>query len=173
MLNVKQAKLEDLTELSNFVNLAYRGETSKVGWTTEADLLGGQRTDPEILKTYIQGQDQVILLFFKEEKIQACVYLRNENSAAYLGMLTVDPNLQGSGIGKYVLQFAETWSRENWKSKKIRMTVISVRKELIDWYLRKGFSLTNQKEKFPYGDERFGIPKRQDLEFVVLTKNLE
>jgi len=173
MLNVKTAKHEDLIELANFVNSAYRGETSKVGWTTEADLLGGQRTDPDLLQTYIQGKDQVILLFLKEEKIQGCVYLRNENPVVYLGMLTVDPDLQRSGIGKYILQFTQTWAKENWKSKIMRMTVISVRKELIDWYVRKGFSLTNEKEKFPYGDERFGIPKRQDLEFVVLKKNLD
>lgn len=182
MLNFKIAQASDLIQLSKFVNAAYRGGSSQAGWTSEADLLAGQRTDPQSLKSHISGNRQVILIFQKQKKsendlqyegeFEACVYLRNEYPNAYLGMLSVNPQAQAKGTGRFVLETAEKWVQENWQSEFVRMTVISLRKELIDWYLRRGYSFTGEKENFPYGDEKFGQPKRDDLEFVVLKKSL-
>jgi hypothetical protein len=52
------------------------------------------------------------------------------------------------------------------------MTVISSRRELIDFYLRRGYVDTEETRPFPYGDPRSGVPRRADLVFTVLTKDL-
>jgi N-acetylglutamate synthase-like GNAT family acetyltransferase len=168
-----QADESHLPELHDLVNSAYRGESSKEGWTTEADLLDGQRIDKQGLRDLMEKPNSVVLIAEDEdaEQLLGCVHLSKENDACYLGMLTVAPQLQGQGIGKMMLEEAEALA-QFWDCTKIFMTVISIRKELIDWYLSKGFHLTGQKKPFPYGDERFGIPKRPDLEFVILEKRL-
>ena len=87
-------------------------------------------------------------------------------------MLTVSPALQTAGIGRRLLEAAELWVQEYWRSPAMEMRVLSRRAELIDWYIRRGYALTDRREPFPYGDERFGVPKFDDLEFIILTKSL-
>lgn len=168
-----QADSTHLQALHDLVNSAYRGEDSKEGWTTEADLLDGQRIDVQGLRELIEKPESVILIAEDEEaeEVLGCVHLAKQNNACYLGMLTVAPQLQGQGIGKMLLEEAEALA-QFWDCTHIFMTVISVRKELITWYEGKGFRLTGEKKPFPYGDERFGVPKRQDLEFVLLEKKI-
>ncbi len=168
-----QADESHLQSINELVNSAYRGESSKEGWTTEADLLDGQRIDIQGLRELIEKTDSVILIAEDEdaEELLGCVHLSKEGDSCYLGMLTVAPQLQGQGVGKMLLDEAEALA-QFWDCSKIFMTVISIRQELIDWYKSKGFQLTGQKKPFPYGDARFGIPKRPDLEFVVLEKFL-
>jgi len=171
-MNVRPATSQDLDALSRLVNSAYRGESSKKGWTTEEHLLGGQRTDPKSLAETIANPGSVILLLFQEDQMIGCVNLQKREGSTYLGMLTIDPTLQAGGIGRQLLQLGEQWARKNWLSTKMEMTVISVRKELIAWYERRGYQLTSRREPFPYGDERFGQPKVAGLEFIILEKNL-
>jgi ribosomal protein S18 acetylase RimI-like enzyme len=167
----RPATIHDLEKLSDLVNSAYRGDSSKKGWTTEADLLGGQRTDPESLKNMISG-NQIILLAMDVDNFVGCVYLKNEGKTSYLGMLTIHPGLQSGGLGRQLLHNAEGYVVNEWCAQKMRMTVISVRSELISWYERRGYRRTGHMEPFPYGDEKFGLPKRDDLEFEVLEKTL-
>lgn len=169
-MELRLAQAHDLQTLSIFVNSAYRGDSSKIGWTTEADLLGGQRTDASELLKLIQTKSTVILILEIAGKIHGCVCLVQKSDSVYLGMLTVDPEKQGQGIGANLLNMAEKWAQKNWSAKKIEMTVIQKRLELIAWYERKGYFNTKKREPFPYGDSRFGLPKVDDLEFVVLEK---
>jgi len=162
----------DIPELVILINSAYRGESSKKGWTTEADLLDGQRTDIESLGMLLNKPGSVLLKYVNaENKISACVNLQQQERKLYLGMLTVSPTLQGSGIGKKLLAASEQYAREN-NFEAIRMTVISIRLELIAWYERHGYNRTGETQPFPTGDPKFGIPK-QFLEFVVLEKNIK
>ncbi len=162
----------DIPELVILINSAYRGESSKKGWTTEADLLDGQRTDIESLGMLLNKPGSVLLKYVNaENKISACVNLQQQERKLYLGMLTVSPTLQGSGIGKKLLAASEQYAREN-NFEAIRMTVISLRLELIAWYERHGYNRTGETQPFPTGDPKFGIPK-QFLEFVVLEKNIK
>ena len=150
------------------VNSAYRGEGAKAGWTTEADLLDGLRTDEVSLTKTLEGPGASILVSVNEQdEIIGCVYLQQNGSVLYLGMLTVKPNLQAKGIGKQLLNAANAHALESGCSK-ITMTVISVRAELIAWYERHGYIKTGETKPFPK-DPSFGIPK-QDLEFLVLEK---
>lgn len=162
----------DAESLSRLVNSAYRGESSKRGWTTEADLLGGQRTDPGTLRELISAPGNAILLMDKDADLIGCVFLRLKAEIAYLGMLTVQPDLQAGGIGKRLLAAAEDWVFESWRSRVVEMMVIRQRPELIAWYERRGYVNTHRTEPFPYGDDKFGLPKRPDLEFAVLEKHL-
>lgn len=161
----------DIPELVKLVNSAYRGESSKKGWTTEADLLDGIRTDEEGMGELIDKDGSVMLKCEdRDSNLIGCVNLQDQDGKLYLGMLTVSPGLQGSGIGKQLLAAAEEYAVNNGFGK-IVMTVISVRKELIDWYKRKGYNVTLEKKPFPLDNPKFGIP-RQFLEFIVMEKKL-
>lgn len=165
-----KAQLEDVPALNKLVNSAYRGESSKKGWTTEADLLGGVRTHEEGISETINKPDTTIFKYTENEQILGCVMFVEQGDAIYLGMLTVSPDLQGKGIGKKFLAAAEVYAKEIEKSK-IVMTVISIRAELIAWYERHGYVRTGETKPFPMDDPNFGIPK-QALEFIVLEKRV-
>lgn len=167
---ITKATTADAPELDRLVNSAYRGESSRQGWTTEADLLDGTRTDAAAINELIETPGTTLLKYVEDQEILGCVELKKEEDKLYLGMLTVKPNLQGKGIGKQLLKAAEDEAIRQ-KCTSIFMTVISVRKELIDWYVRHGYQLTGERKPFAFNDPRFGQPKR-NLEFVVLEKKL-
>ena len=171
-VKLQVANLASLPALNALINSAYRGEVSKLGWTTEADLIGGQRTDQATLAELIREPGQVILVQYDQSEPVACVFLSKCTDHAYLGMLTVRPGEQGRGTGRKLLQQAESWVQTEWALDKIEMTVIRQRPELIAWYERRGYQLTGRTEKFPYGDMKFGEPKITGLEFLVLEKSL-
>ncbi|MGZ3770902.1 MAG: GNAT family N-acetyltransferase [Bdellovibrio sp.] len=168
-----QADESHIDSIVKLVNYAYRGEPAKQGWTTEAYILEGQRVDPNGIKEIINKEDSVILIAENDDNgdLLGCVHLEKQNNKCYLGMLTVDPHLQKKGIGKMLLEESEALA-QFWDCTSIFMTVISVRKELIAWYEKHGYRLTREKKPFPYGDERFGIPKVEGLEFVVIEKKI-
>lgn len=169
---LKKATPTDLSELTTLINSAYRGDSSRKGWTTEADLLGGIRTSEASLAETIAQPNATILLHRDEatDALIGCVYLERKGDLMYLGMLTVAPEIQARGIGKKLLQEAEAHAR-SLGCRTAEMTVISRRAELIAWYERRGYALTGETRPFPMGDERFGQPKMA-LEFVVMRKDL-
>jgi ribosomal protein S18 acetylase RimI-like enzyme len=171
-LSWRKATEQDTEALSLLVNSAYRGDVSRAGWTTEADLLDGQRTDPQSLQELVSDPASVLLLLEDAGALIGCVNLRKKPGCAYLGMLTVKPTLQAAGIGKKLLAIAEGFVSREWNLPRIEMTVIIQRESLIAWYERRGYRRTGKRERFPYGDARFGLPKRDDLEFEVLEKTL-
>ncbi|GAA3865451.1 GNAT family N-acetyltransferase [Streptomyces sedi] len=167
----------DVPEVVALVESAYRGEASRAGWTTEADYLDGQRTDPEAVREVVADPDSVLLTVRHEGRLVSCCHLRRSPEpdgtlAAYFGMFAVSPGLQGAGVGRRVLAEAEARAVRRWGAARMVMQVVSVRPELIAWYERRGFRLTGERLPFPYGDQRFGVPRRPDLEFVVLVKPL-
>jgi ribosomal protein S18 acetylase RimI-like enzyme len=162
----------DLDALVALVTSAYRGETSKAGWTTEADFLDGNRIDRDVLADDIVRPRSRVLVAERDGTMIACAHVCEEDGAGYFGMFSVQPTLQGGGMGKAVLAEAERIVRDEWRLPAMRMTVIDIREELIAFYGRRGYSRTGIKKPFPYGDARFGIPKRDDLRFEVLEKRL-
>ena len=170
MTKISIATENDISELNLLINSAYRGEGSKSGWTTEADLLDGIRTDEESLNKIIHRPKTFLLKYSENKKIAACVLLEKQDDALYLGMLTVSPELQGKGVGKILLKAAEEKAKQL-QCTKIKMTVISVRDELIAWYQRHGYNDTGKREPFPMEDPKFGIPKIH-LEFIVMEKEI-
>lgn len=167
---ITQATIADAAELSALINSAYRGETSKKGWTTEADLLEGTRTTPKELATIITTPHHYLLKFIRDEKIIGSVLLIAKKEVLYLGMLTVSPELQNSGIGKQLLQAAEQLAQQLELSR-IQMTVIGIRKELLAWYIRNGYEDTGVREPFPFGEGDKALTS-EPLDFIVLEKKL-
>jgi ribosomal protein S18 acetylase RimI-like enzyme len=167
---ISKALPTDASALNQLVNSAYRGDSSRQGWTTEADLLGGTRIDETAMRDLIEKSGTVILTYREADELLGCVELRLQDGKLYLGMLSVKPDTQGKGIGKKLMQAAEDYARQQ-NITTIFMTVISVRQELIDWYIRHGYKLTGERKPFVVPDTRWGIPKTQ-LEFVVLEKSL-
>jgi ribosomal protein S18 acetylase RimI-like enzyme len=171
-LPTRPATTADAPALAALVNSAYRGDSSRAGWTTEADLLGGQRIDVASLTRAIARPGSVILMHMQDHAPVACVHVERTGDDCYVGMLTVRSTAQGAGLGRRLLEAAERWAIEQWSSRSVHMTVIQQRRELIAWYVRHGYTLTGERKPFPYGDQRFGVPRRDDLEFEVLRKPL-
>lgn len=162
---------KDIRCLVALMDSAYRGENSKQGWTSEADLfIGDKRTDETTVANLIKKPGSVFLKYLNEERtLKGCVFLHKKDSRLYLGMFSVSPSAQGKGIGKELLAAADDYAKEQ-NCTSIYMTVITVRAELIAWYERNGYKKTGKVLPFPV-DERFGIPT-QPLEMLVLEKQL-
>ncbi|WP_330237065.1 GNAT family N-acetyltransferase [Streptomyces sp. NBC_00566] len=171
-LTFRDATGADVDALVALVESAYRGDASRAGWTTEADILDGQRTDPEGVLQVVEAPDSKLLVVERDDRIVACCQLEHRGTHAYFGMFAVSPTLQGAGLGKAVMTEAERQARTAWGATEMHMTVISVRDDLIGWYERRGYRRTGEMTPFPYGDERFGIPRRPDLRFELLVKPL-
>jgi ribosomal protein S18 acetylase RimI-like enzyme len=172
-LSFRAAANDDVEAVVELVESAYRGDSSRAGWTTEADLLDGQRTDAAAVQAILDAEDRFVLLGFDDNELRGCCELRRrDGGAAYFGMFAVRPTLQGVGLGKVVLEEAERQARDRWGATRLEMTVLVQREELIAWYERRGYRRTGRTEPFPYGDERFGLPRRPDLMFEVLAKEL-
>ena len=168
-LHFRDARPADVAAVVDLVESAYRGESSRAGWTTEAHLLDGQRTDFDEVVSMIARIDSAVVLAERDGELLGCCHLeRRKFASAYFGMFAVRPVLQGAGIGRALVAEAQRRAAD-WGCEQMRMTVIRQRDDLLAWYGRLGFSPTGETEPFPYGDERFGRPRRADLEFVVLA----
>ncbi len=166
----RTAATSDIPALVTLVTSAYRGESSRSGWTTEADLLDGARIDPDVLRADIERADSRVVVIDGAHAPLACAHVAIEDGAGYFGMFAVDPTQQGRGTGDALLAECERIARDEWHLPVMRMTVIDVREALIAFYLRRGYRRTGILKPFPYGDTRFGIPRRDDLRFEVLEK---
>jgi ribosomal protein S18 acetylase RimI-like enzyme len=167
---ITKATAEDVSSLNKLINSGYRGEYSKKGWTTEANILEGSRTNEAELTEIIGDAKNMMLKFTANNQIIGCVLLVEKEQQLYLGMLTVSPELQNSGLGKKLLLEAEVHAKKLGLPT-ITMTVISLREELIDWYKRHGYADTGAREPFPVSDIHISIVE-QPLEFIVLEKKM-
>lgn len=174
-LKIREAVDADVDELRLLVNRSYRGDSSRAGWTTEADLVGDQRIDDAGLLKKINHEDGKLLVARDEaDVLLACCEIRRQEGDAvgYFGLFAVDPARQGGGIGRQVMNAAEKYAVETLKLKRLEMTVIWTRKELFAWYQRLGYEKTGETAPFPYHDPTQGRPLRDDLYFEVIAKDL-
>jgi len=178
---VRIASYTDVDRLVLLVNGTYRGESGSRGWTTEAEFISGQRVDREMVAELLNAPNSFIFVVddesHAETSIIGCIHTRvdskkSEDVRAHFGLLTVSVEWQNQGVGDQLLASAETFVRERFSANEMSMFVISIRYSLIAWYVRRGYKLIGDKVPFPYGQPRFGIPLREDLEFVVMSKQL-
>jgi ribosomal protein S18 acetylase RimI-like enzyme len=170
-ITLQIAAPEDADNITSLVNSVYRGENSKKGWTTEAYFLDGIRINEEKVREIISKETDVIMLAQIDNSTLGCVHLENKGKYSLLGMLSVDVNYQDKGIGKILITECERHTKEVWNLNEIKMKVIGRRKELIDYYLRRGYSLTGEREEFGKSGDTFGETKEK-LYFETLTKQL-
>jgi ribosomal protein S18 acetylase RimI-like enzyme len=171
-LMFRSAQAADADAVVALVESAYRGPSSRAGWTTEADLLGGQRTDRREVDALLDSAQATIVLALLEGQLVGCVCVRLEPpQLAHVGMFAIRPDLQSRGLGRVLLAEAERVARDR-GARGAEMTVLEQRPELLAWYERRGWQQTGETEPFPYDDPRFGLPRRPDLRFLVLIKSL-
>ena len=167
------AVTSDIAALHQLIESAYRGDSARGGWTHEADLLDGQRTDVDALTNLIADPAQRLIVADLAEQLTGCVQITDKGGGlAYLGMLSVAPGLQGGGLGRQLIEAAESRAIALFSAKRMEMAVIRQRAELIAYYERRGYALTGEERPFPYGDARFGVPRTGTLAFVVLARDL-
>ncbi len=157
----------DAPAIAALIEEGYRGEESRRGWTTEANLIEGNRTSVAEIEGYIADSNARFLMAFDADVLVGCALIKNENGNGYFGMFAVKPALQGAGHGKQILAHAERQIRDLWKCPRIAMTVISIREDLVAYYERRGYTRTGTK---PFPFDREPGAKRTDFHFVVLTK---
>lgn len=166
----------DIPAIVSLMNRAYRGGSSLAGWTSEAKYISGDRTSENLVRSDLFAKPAGTFLKWHapdDGRMVGCVWLEPLGDVAwYLGSLATDPAHQNAGLGKTILSAAEDWVSER-NGKLVRMNVVNVRETLIAWYVRRGYCVTEEIEPFPYGDDRFGKPLRDDLCFVVLEKYLD
>ncbi|MFZ0301508.1 MAG: GNAT family N-acetyltransferase [Terracidiphilus sp.] len=164
----------DVPAVVSLINLAFRGRGKNAGWSNEEKYIEGTRITEDLLREDMAAKPHATMLLWRQPdgSLLGCVWMQPEHEGVwYLGLLAVDPSEQQAGLGRKLLQAAEEWTQER-GANEIRMTVVHLRSALIEWYKRRGYVLTGETKPFPYGDTRFGIPKRDDLYFVVLQKRL-
>jgi GNAT superfamily N-acetyltransferase len=198
ILRTRWAQLEDIESLLPLINGSYRGDSSRLGWTTEADLLEGQRTDRPMLETLLHEKDSFIFLMeadfsllrgldqdkdfivalrtlappsTKAWRIVACAHLKQSEAGLYFGMLSVEPRLQSFGLGRFCLEHFKGLA-QSYGSSRLWMTVIDQRLDLIAYYERRGFHRTTRRHPFPNHDPRYGISKVGDLQLIEMEQQI-
>ena len=167
--NISIATIANAAEITALLNLAYRGEASRTGWTTEANIIAGdQRTTINEVEDLMRKQGSTFLIY-SNDKIEGCVNLQQQDRKLYLGMLSVHPQLQSSGIGKKLLAASVELALAK-ECSSIYMMVIDVRDELISWYKRHGYVDTGIRQ--PFEEDNVSGTHLQPLQFMVLEKQL-
>ena len=165
----------DYPAIVALANLAYRGNGATAGWTAEDGIIEGSRLTEPQLREDLAAKPHAHLLLYRDAPngpLLGTVWLEPQADAVwYLGLFTIHPDLQNRQLGRTLLAAAEDFAR-NHGGKTIRMTVLNVRTALIAWYERRGYAKTGEAAPFPYGDDRFGKPLREDLHFIVLDKHI-
>lgn len=171
--DIRLALPGDIAALHRLIESAYRGDDARRGWSHEADLLGGQRTDPQTLEAMLADPAQAMLVLTIAGTMTGCVSVADRGGGlAYLGLLSVAPDQQAAGLGRRLIAAAEAHAARAFAARRIEMTVIRQRPELIAYYERRGYVRTGEERPFPYGDARFGEPRTDALAFVVLARDL-
>lgn len=152
---------------------AYRGTGEAPGWTSEDGYITGDRISAATLRAEMAEKPDALFLQWVEGPnlgpLGSVCLEPVHPETWYLGSLAIDSKVQNSGLGKKLLYTAGEWIRERGGTK-VRMSVVNVRDTLISWYCRHGYKLTGEAEPFPYSDNRFGVPTRDVLHFVILEK---
>lgn len=171
-LEFRPAADADAPAIAALLNGAYRGESSRQGWTTEADLLAGLRTNTDEVLKQLHTPDSYFLLCLESGVLMGCICLEKYGNAAHLGMFAVQPHRQGVGVGRQLLDFAEQQAITLWQAEHTEMTVITQRKELIEYYQRRGYRRTGVLKPFPMKSALW-TPLVSGLQLEVLKKTLK
>ena len=170
-MQIQQAKLKHAESLVELINTTYRGDSSRLGWTTEADLLDGLRTDLADITRLLVTSDSMILIAEQNQQLIGSVHLQRNDDYGQLGMLSVKPILQNQGIGKQLISAAEAIAQQQWEVNKMRMAVIPCREQLIAYYQRRGYVRTGETIPFPVNPDLW-TPKVSGLCLEWLEKVL-
>jgi ribosomal protein S18 acetylase RimI-like enzyme len=164
----------DVPAVVSLISRAFRGRGEDAGWSIKEEYIEGTRITEDLLRDEMAAKPRATVLLWRQadNELLGCIWMEpEENGVWYLGLLAIPPQEQNSGLGRILLRAAEDWAQVRGAAE-IEMSVVNLRVRLIEWYKRRGYDLTGQTKPFPYGDNRYGIPKRDDLHLVALRKTL-
>lgn len=174
-MHLEPASEPDFPAIINLVNAAYRGRGQVASWNIETGIIEGTRLTDSLLREDLATKPDAHFLVTRDPAngtIMGTVWLEPvEGRTWYLGLFTIDPGLQKLHLGSALLSAAEDFVRSR-GGNVIRIGVLNARDALIAWYERRGYARTGETEPYPYDDHRFGTPLRDDLNFVILEKQL-
>jgi ribosomal protein S18 acetylase RimI-like enzyme len=171
-VRIRLARPADADTLAALIRSAYRGDTSRAGWTSEAHLVEGERISADQVRAMISQGGSLLLVAENNEGIVACCQLQDQGAGlAYFGTFAVSPQAQGAGLGRQVMAEAERQAVAAFAATRLEMTVLAQQDRLIAYYERRGFRRTGETRPFP-ADPRYARPLRDGLCFVVLEKAL-
>ena len=172
MVNLEAATEADYPAIIALTNKAFRGSGPDASWNVE-DVIDGDRITESLLREDVAKAPDGHLLIWREAG-EHLGHVRLDplgDGTWYLALLTVRPDRQDQQLGRRLLAAGEDFARDRGATR-IRMTVVNTRDTLIAWYERRGYARTGEIEPFPYGDNRYGTPNRDDLAFVVLERGI-
>ena len=153
---IRCATEADAENIVALINAAFR--------IAESFFVDGDRiTLKEVLEHLRAGE---FLLAEDNNRLIACVYLEPRGERTYLGLLSVDPTLQKSGVGSLLMSAAEDRCRKR-KAKYMDILTVSLREELPVFYGKRGYVRTGTSP-FP-SDVKTKLP----VHFVHMSKRLD
>ena len=169
-IRFEYADLTDVPRVAALVELAYRGPKAATSWTNEAAILSGPRSSPAEVESLVRDGNSRFVLALQGDRLVGSALIQQYADGAYFGMFAIDPDAQGGGLGKAIVAQCEQAAQELWGASFLRLTVISLRTELIGWYERRGFVQTGEHEPFPFETATGAL--RTDFDLIVLEKPL-
>ena len=170
-MHFRLANITDIPQILDLVNISYRSKTVR-GWTSESEIIDGLRLNESHATTLILKEDSFLILALEQNELIGCVHIEYNVNLAYLGLLTIHPNFQNKGLGKILLTHAENFCANYNNITHIEMSVLSLRKELLNFYQRRGYLLTNKIENYPL-HANVGVPKDSNIKVLYLKKALK
>ncbi|WP_240007321.1 GNAT family N-acetyltransferase [Pseudaquidulcibacter saccharophilus] len=172
-ITIREANANDIARIEYLVETTYRGEDSKKGWTTEFNLLAGTRLQKGEIAAALADKANQFFVAERDNIVVGVICVNKNGDWIEFGKFSVDPEMQGLGIGKMLIAKVEDFVRNIWGADKLKLSVISIRKELVDFYARYGFKDTGQRIDFikihPYVELKDGV---SDFEVIIMEKSV-
>jgi ribosomal protein S18 acetylase RimI-like enzyme len=180
-LSFRYAVEADVPPLVALIERAYRGPETAGSWVSESHLLKGPRTSNTEISELIAQPDSRFLIAERHGRILGCCLIQRLGTtecssgdigkgSAYFGMFAIDPTDHSTGLGKQILAEAERRVRDLWRSSSMVMTVINLREQLIEYYKRRGYTLTGATMPFPFSETSGEVTR--DFHLVEMKKDL-
>ena len=170
----RPAIVSDISDIEILIENCYRGKESTNGWTSEYALLEDKRLELGEVAREMASPNHKFFVAIKDSKIIGVINVFRDNDWVEFGKYAVNPNFQGQGIGRQLINQVEEFVKNDWNVAKLTLCVISIRKELIEFYKRCGFEFTGEEINFlkahPSAKPKEGI---DNLSLLVMNKTLQ
>jgi predicted N-acetyltransferase YhbS len=131
-IRVRLATRKDIPIIVAIVNRAFQ---------VESFFLMHDRTDVEnVTEMFEKG---AYLLAERAGQILGAVYFEKRGERAYFGMLSVEPETKGQGLGRLLIDAVEEHARDQ-GCVAMDITVVNLRTELPPFYRRFGYEITGE-----------------------------
>ncbi len=154
-ISVRRAHADDSPAIAALVNRAYQVESFFVDGerTNAAEIAEMSRTGAFLVLEQARGE------------LAAAVFVDSHGDSAYIGMLSVSPDMQGRGLGKRLVRIAEALG-EAMGCSSVGLKIVNLREDLGRWYRSLGYEEVGTSE---YVRHR---PVKQPCHFIEMRRRL-